>query len=111
MIDPIEIKQGTTFSLPMLVMLPAGTWSAACNIRKSDDTLVGSLSVTLTALDVPDADGHTHSGAAVATSVASAAWELGTWRADVRFTDTSAPPTVFNSETFPVVIKKGVTHG
>ena len=107
----IAIKTGATFSVPFLVLLPAGTWSAACDIRKGDDTLVGALTVTLAALDTPDADGTTHSGLLEATSEQTRGWELGTRRADVRFADTSNPAVVLTSDSFVVVVEKGVTHG
>lgn len=111
MVDPIKIKTAATFSIAMLVLLPAGTWSAACDIRKGDDTLVGALTVSLEPLVTPDADGNTHAGLLEATSVQTAAWALGTWRADVRFTDASVVPVVLTSDPFVVVVEKGITHG
>lgn len=110
MTEPISIKQGATFSLPMLVQLPAGTWSATCHIRKSDDTLVGAPAVTLTPLEAPDGDGNTHSGLAEATSVQTLAWPLGTWRADVRFADGSTPAVVIYSDAFPIQVERANTH-
>lgn len=111
MIEPIEIKTGATFSVPFLVLLPAGSWSAASEIRKGDDTLVGELAVTLEPLATPDADGNTHAGVLEASSVQTVAWEHGSWRADVRFSDDSTPPAVLTSDPFFVLVKKGVTHG
>lgn len=105
-----SIKRGATFSLPLLVALPAGAWSATCNIRKIDDTLVGSPAVTLVPLGTPDADGNTHSGLVEATSVETASWALGTWCADIRFADTSVPPVVIFSDQFCVAVAKANTH-
>lgn len=111
MTDPIKIKAGATVSLPMLVLLPAGTWTGSCQIRKGDDTLVGELAVTLTPLTVPDESGNTHAGLLEATSVQTAAWPVGTWRADVRFADNSIPPEVIFTDPFAVQVDKAATHG
>lgn len=110
MTEPIKVKVGATFSVPMLVLLPAGTWGAACDIRKGDDTLVGSLTATLEPLETPDADGNTHAGLLQAPSTQTAVWALGTWRADVRFSDNSDPPVVIYTEAFSVTVEKGSTH-
>jgi len=111
MVDPIKIKAGATFSIAMLVLLPAGTWSAACEIRKGDDSLLATLTVSLAPLVTPDADGNTHAGLLEATSVQTATWGAGSFRADVRFFDTSLPAAVFYTESFAVRVERGVTHG
>lgn len=110
MTTAVKIKAGATFSLPILAMLPAGTWSAACDIRRGDGTLVGALTATLAPLDTPDADGNTHAGLLEATSEQTDAWEPGTWRSDVAFTDTSAPSVVVYTESFAVLVEKAITH-
>lgn len=110
MTQSITIKTGATLSLAMLVKLPTGTWACDSDVRKSDDTLIAALSASLTALSAPDADGNTHSGVLEATAAQTAAWPIGNWRADVRFTDTSTPAVRQISETFVVVVSAGVTH-
>jgi hypothetical protein len=107
----VKIKTGATFSVPLLVCLPAGAWSATSDIRQAGDALVESLAVSLIALTEPDADGNTHNGLLLATSIQTALWPLGAWRCDVRFADAQTPPVVLYSDQFIVNVEKGTTHG
>ena len=109
MTSSVAVKQGATFSLPILVMLPAGTWSATCEVRKADGTLVGALAVTLADLPQPDADGNTHAGLLEATSAQTHEWQLGTWHADIRLSNTSTPPVVIYTETFAVTVHRSLS--
>ena len=111
MAEPITIKVGATFSMPMLVQLPLGHWTGSCHIRKGDNSLVGELLVSLEELDTPDVDGNTHAGLLEATSVQTATWAVGTWRADVRFSDDSNPPVVIYTDPFTVQTEAASTHG
>lgn len=107
----IKIKTGATFSVPVLVCLPPGVWSATSDIRQAGDALVESLAVSLLALAEPDAAGNTHSGLLLATSTQTTLWPLGAWRCDVRFADAQSPPVVLYSDQFIVSVEKGTTHG
>lgn len=110
MTQTVNVKAGATFSVAMLVLLPAGTWSASCQVRKGDGTLIEALTVTLAPLSTPGSDGNTHSGLLEATSVQTALWPLGSHRSDVWFTDASTPPVAVPSPTFVIVVDKGETH-
>lgn len=111
MTQTVNIKAGATFSVPLLVRLPSGNWSATSEMRQSDTSLVGVLSVTLASLAEPDAAGNTHSGLLLATSVQTASWPVGAFRCDVRFADTQDPPVVLFSDPFVVDVTQGMTHG
>ena len=105
----IRIKTGATFSVPFTVVLPAGTWTADCDIRKADYTMVGSPNVILSALTEPDASGNTHVGLIDASGNQTKLWATGTMQSDVRFSDTSNPPIVILSDGFSITIERGVT--
>lgn len=103
----IEHRRGATFSYAGTATLPAGTWTAACSLEKSDGTLVANLAVTLEPLALPGANGETHALLLEATAVASAAWPMGAIVGDIVFTDVSG--VVLASPKFTVNVTRGVT--
>ena len=83
---------GTTYSRAGLYTLPAGTWSAAATVKTGAGVLVQTLSVNLSALGTPDADGHTHALSILATAEQTASWPTAALMQDIIFTDASATP-------------------
>ena len=108
--NKISAKQGATLSLAGLFMLPAGTWTAASNIERTDGSVVCAMAVTITELAEPDDDGNTHSVLAVCTAAQAEAFEVGkTYVCDIIFTDDSDPAVVLKTETFGVKVVREVT--
>lgn len=98
------LKAGNTFSYAGTCKLPAGAWSATCQVRSADgaDTLLGVIGVTL---------GDTINGvtpiALYASASETAAWPLATHRVDIRFTE--ALGGVANSASILLPVIKPVT--
>ena len=59
---------GTTYSRAGLYALPSGTWSATATVKTGAGVAVQTLSVNLSALGTPDADGNTHALSVLATA-------------------------------------------
>lgn len=104
----IEHRRGATFSWAGTATLPAGTWSAAAALEKSDGTAVATLAVTLTPLGTPGANGETHALTLEASAGAQAAWPIGTLVGDIVFTEASG--LVLATGRFTVAVVRGVTN-
>lgn len=108
--EKITIKQGATLSLAGLYALPAGNWSAACNVETPEGAIVTALACTLTALASPDGDGNTHGLLMVATSAQTALWEVGApLVSDIKFYNDEVPPQVLKTDTFGYKVQQAVT--
>lgn len=105
----ITFKRGGTFSYGCNLTLPAGTWSAACQIRDGRGNLVESLSVTLTPFSPvpPSTDNHTL--LLVGTSTQTADWPIELLYGDVKFTDASVTPAVVHTGTFTIKMSERIT--
>jgi hypothetical protein len=101
----VTFKRGGTFSFGCTVLLPAGTWSAACQLRDGRGNLIQTVTVTLTPPVNPAIE---HSLLLVVPAADTASWPVGqALYGDVEFTDASATPIVLPSGTFTVnVIEK-----
>ncbi len=107
----LTLKRGDTLSRTCFLpegWLPAGTWSAAGKLRKTDDTEVAGFTVTLTP---PTGDELRYMLSIYAGAAATAQWPLERLRGDVEFTDASADPEPFkfSSKTFEVNVVKDFT--
>ena len=108
--NKISAKQGATLSLAGTFALPAGTWTAASNIERTDGTLVCAMDVTITEIDPVGEDGKTHSVLAVCTAAQAESFEVGkTYVCDIIFTDDSDPAVVLKTETFGIKVVREVT--
>lgn len=103
----IRHKRGATFSYTGLVKLPAGTWTGACKLFDGE-TLVETLTVTLSTLGSPGANGETHSLLLEATAAATADWPLAKLKGDVAFSSAGA---VAITGTFAVIVERSLTNG
>ena len=106
---PIKFIRGATFSYAGLVKLPVGTWTASGSIKTAKDTLVSVISVTLLALEVPDAKGNTHSILLEVPSTGTSSWPIATLSADLSFSDTSSPPIVLVTSVFNIAVQDSIT--
>lgn len=104
----IEHRRGATFSYVGTATLPAGTWTAASSLEKSDGTAVADLVVTLDVLALPGANGETHSLLLEKPAASTAAWPLGAIVGDILFTDSGG--VVLPSGKFTVNVTRGVTN-
>lgn len=96
----LDFKQGATFSLTGTVLLPAGTWTAASEIRNGRGDLVCTPLVALTPLGSPTATAsHT---VVIATVDDTGSW-AGVLRTDVFFTDSGGVKVP--SETYLINVK------
>ena len=102
----ITFKRGGTFSFGCAVTLPAGTWSAACQLRNQHGDLIQDVTVTLTPPVAPATD---HQLLLEADSTATASWPLEALYGDVKFSDDSVPPMVLPSGTFSVIVTEKQT--
>ena len=97
--------RATTFSLATLVTLPAGTWATASTLVTTTGQVVdGALAESLSALPVPDADGHTHALLIERAAADTAAWPRATLLLRTTFTDTSLIPVVVPAVTWQVTV-------
>lgn len=98
-------KAGDTFSYAGVCRLPAGLWSATCEIRKMGDAndLVGVLAVSLGS----EANGDTPI-ALDASASETAFWAAGLYEVDVRYAD--AGGTVVHTSTLLLPVIKSVTQ-
>lgn len=100
------LKAGDTFSYAGTCKLPAGSWTASCQVRSWDgaSTLVGTVAVTLgTAVN-----GETPIALYAAAS-ATAIWPVATHELDIRYADASG--IVVHSSTILLPVMKSVTAG
>src|SRR3569832_1557100 len=106
-------KRGATLSLAGNAVLPAGVWTATCQVKQDVNgvlTLIEPLTVTLQAINPPPAAGQPTHNIAIEGSAAQAAdWPVGRLLCDVRFQDASLPPAVIASETFIIKVAQEVT--
>lgn len=105
--DTIDFKRGDTFSYASMLTLPAGTWSAACQIRDLRGSLVQDMTVSLVP---PVAPATQHSILIEAPATATALWPLETLQGDVKFSDASAPSVVMHTGSFELNVLKKVTE-
>lgn len=97
-------KAGGTFSYAGTCRLPAGTWTATCQLRSTqgDDVLLGAIEVTL---------GATVNGSApialYASAVDSATWPVGQHQLDIRYVDSGG--TVVHTSTLLLPVIRAVT--
>ena len=103
----ISFKRGSTFSFSGMVTLPAGTWSAAAQLRSARGDLVFNLTITLTPPVNPSIQ---HTLLLTATPAQTLAWPLETLDGDVVFTDTSPTPVVVPTGSFKVTVIEKVTR-
>jgi len=104
--NEIQHKKGATFSYAGLVKLPAGTWSAACELHNGA-MLVETLTATLTALGALGPEGETHSLLIEAQASNTANWPIAKLKGDIVF---SAASLVIATNTFHVLVQQGVTN-
>ena len=100
---------GTTYSRAGLYALPSGTWSATATVKTGAGVAVQTLSVNLSALGTPDADGNTHALSVLATATETALWPLATLLQDIIFTDASATPVKVPADTIQIVCSAHTT--
>ena len=99
----IYLKRGATLSLAGYVNLPEGPWTATSEVKNSDDVLVDSLTVSLTA---PVSPSTIWTLSLSATAEQTIDWPLGPLSCDIRFTNTGA---VLYSPTFIIFMQKEIT--
>lgn len=107
MSQKITHKRGATFSYSGLVTLPAGTWTASCDLDNPAGTKESDTTVTLAVLGSPGANGETHSILIEVAAGTTAAWPIVTLSGDIRFED-NAGVIVFTS-TFHISVVKEIT--
>jgi hypothetical protein len=79
-----DFKRGTTFDFVGMAVLPAGVWSATCQLRTEKGLLGGTLTVTVT----PDADPAKPSSVRLLAEAADTkTWPLGLLYGDILFAD------------------------
>lgn len=94
------IKQGDTFSYGGTCRLPAGNWTATCELRSTEgaDTLLGTIAVTL---------GTVVAGSAPITlyapAVDTATWPVGRHQTDIRYVDDAGAVVHTSTLILPVV--------
>lgn len=103
----ITHKRGATFSYSGLVTLPAGTWTASCDLDNGTGTKVSDTTVTLNTLGSPGANGETHSILIEVVAATTAAWPVGTLSGDIRFADNAG--VIVYTSTFYVSVGNGIT--
>lgn len=101
----IPFKAGSTFGYAGTCRLPAGTWTATCQLRSTlgDAALLGSIGVTLGA----SANGVTPI-ALHAPATDTATWPVGQHQLDVRYAD--AGGTVLHTSTLLLPVIRAVTE-
>jgi hypothetical protein len=102
-----NFKRGGTFSYGCLVQLPAGTWDAEAQLRKTDGTLIDDLDVTL---DPPVSPETRHTLLIERAASATASWPLEKLQGDVRFVDASPEPVKLPTSTYVVEVIRGITE-
>lgn len=97
-------KAGGTFSYAGTCRLPAGTWTATCELRSTqgDDVLLGAIEVTLGATVNGSAPIALH-----ASAVDSATWPVGQHQLDIRYVDGGG--TVVHTSTLLLPVIRAVT--
>jgi len=97
-------KAGDTFSYAGTCRLPAGAWSATCQVRttQGDAALVGTIAVTLGAA----VNGETPI-ALSADASATANWPPGNHQLDIRYSDGTG--TVVHTSTLMLPVIRAVT--
>lgn len=98
-----SFKAGDTFSCAGTCKLPAGNWSATCEVRNIEDALIGAIDVTLGArvgADTPIA--------LYAEADATAAWPKGVHYLDIRYEDTGG--VVLHTPTILLPVITAVTR-
>ncbi len=98
-------KAGDTFSYAGTCILPAGAWSATCELRSTqgDAALLGTIDVTLGAA-LNGVTPITLQAAAAAT----AAWPVGQHQLDIRYADSGG--TVVHTSTLLLPVIRPVTE-
>lgn len=107
MIQKITHKRGATFSYSGLVTLPAGTWSASCDLDNAGGIKLTDATVTLSTLGSPGANGETHSILIEVAAATTAAWPIGTLSGDIRFADNAG--VIVYTSTFYISVAKAIT--
>jgi hypothetical protein len=75
-------KAGDTFSYAGVCKLPAGNWSARCEVRSVDDVKIADIDVTLGTAVGADTPIALHAGAED-----TVAWPIGVHHLDIRYED------------------------
>lgn len=106
-------KRGDTFSYTGTVVLPAGTWTAACQLRQDakidKDPPAGTITVTLGNAGV--SNGTTPLSILLfAQHSETQTWPAALLDCDVQFKDNSGIPIVDSTVTFTVLVVKDVTR-
>jgi hypothetical protein len=104
----ISHRRGATFSYSGLVKLPAGVWSAECELRSTAGILIDNLEVTLSVLQNPGPAAETHAITVARAAGLTGAWPVGTSVGDILFADGAG--VVLATGTFTVAIVRGVTN-
>ena len=96
-------KAGDTFSYAGTCSLPAGAWTATCEIRSAqgDSTLIGTVAVTLGAI------GPATPIALSATAAETLLWQPGQHQLDIRYADAG---TVVHTSTLILPVIRAVTE-
>lgn len=96
-------KAGDTFSYAGTCKLPAGYWSATCEIRSVDEVKIADIDVTLGTAVGADTPIALHAGAD-----ATAAWPRGVHQLDIRYEDVGG--TVVHTSTILLPVIAAVTR-
>jgi len=98
------LKAGDTFSYAGTCKLPAGLWTATCEVRTWDgaSTLIGTVAVTLGT----EVSGETPIALYAAAS-ATATWPVATHEVDIRYAD--AGGVVVHSSTMLLPVVQSIT--
>jgi hypothetical protein len=100
------LKAGDTFSYAGTCKLPAGNWTATCQVRGSEEPfdLVGTVVVslgTVVGLDTPIA--------LFASAAQTQAWPVGTHALDIRYAEVGGPDAVIHTSTILVPVQRSIT--
>lgn len=106
--NTLRFKAGATFSFGGTVLLPSGTWSAACQVRRKTGDTVAEITVDLEALEAPTEEAsHT---IVLETDADTSSWPVEELVCDVLFYDSSDPPKKVPTDTFLIAMERRGSH-